>query len=401
MTYAKTPATAVIPLLCIWLAACGGGSHTTSSSTPKPSSKSQAIVVSGGPDNNYANGLFTSVTICAPGTSNCQTVDNVLVDTGSYGLRLLSSALGTLSNSLPQQKGGSGQPLFECAQFIDSVLWGPVKLADFQIAGQKAASIPVEVIDAGTVPVASACKTIGPAEEDVSSLGANGILGIGFFVADCGDACAASTSSNPGFYYSCSGSSCVITSQPSNAQVQNPIAALPANNNGVVIELSSTSSSVPTLSGSLVLGIGSTSDNALGSAQIIVPDQNGNLKTTFNGKQYSGFLDTGSNAYFFLDGTTTGIQECSGSNHGFYCPSSPVSLSAVNASVQGSTTNTVKFTITSASQLFATNNFVFPSLGGPNPDTFDWGLPFFIGRKVFIALEGHSTPSAAGPFWAY
>nr|WP_249193126.1 DUF3443 family protein [Burkholderia cenocepacia] len=40
---------------------------------------------------NAQNVLYTSVTICMPGTSNCQTIDNVLVDTGSFGLRLFNS----------------------------------------------------------------------------------------------------------------------------------------------------------------------------------------------------------------------------------------------------------------------------------------------------------------------
>ncbi len=55
-----------------------------------PAQNVQPITVNAGPANNYANGLFTSVTICVPGsTSNCQTIDGVLVDTGSSGLRVL------------------------------------------------------------------------------------------------------------------------------------------------------------------------------------------------------------------------------------------------------------------------------------------------------------------------
>jgi hypothetical protein len=62
----------------------------------------------------------------------------------------------------------------------------------------------------------------------------------------------------------------------------------------------------------------------------------------------------------------------------------------------------VNFTIVSASQLFSNNNdFVFPALGGPNPGIFDWGLPFFMGRNVFVAIEGRNTPAGVGPFWAY
>ncbi|MFP3562254.1 DUF3443 family protein, partial [Paraburkholderia sp. SIMBA_049] len=52
-----------------------------------------------------------NVKICAPGTSNCQVVNNVLVDTASYGLRLVGSAEGVLNN-LPQVTSG-GAPVAE------------------------------------------------------------------------------------------------------------------------------------------------------------------------------------------------------------------------------------------------------------------------------------------------
>ena len=55
-----------------------------------PTQNVQPITVNAGPANNYANGLFTSVTICVPAsTVSCQTIDGVLVDTGSSGLRVL------------------------------------------------------------------------------------------------------------------------------------------------------------------------------------------------------------------------------------------------------------------------------------------------------------------------
>lgn len=387
----------LVTLLSAGVLSCGGGAGQNSSQSA--AKNSQAIAVTGGPDNNYANGLFTTVTVCAPGTSNCQSIPNVLVDTGSFGLRLLASSLGTLGSSLPQQTSGSNT-VFECGQFVDSVLWGPVVTADVTLSNQTASSVPIEVVDASSVPVPAACKAIGPSEEDVSSLGANGILGIGFFIADCGNACTASSSANPGFYYGCVASSCSVISQAVNQQVQNPVALLPNNNNGVVIQLPAATNSAPTISGSLILGIGTARNNTPGSAQVFTPDQFGNMHTSFRGNQYAGFLDTGSNAYFFLDSKTTGIPNCSSAEKGFYCPSSPTNVSATNSSSQGG--STVNFTIDSASQLFSSGgNAVFPTLGGPNPATFDWGLPFFFGRNVFVAIEGRQTPIGAGPFWAY
>ena len=73
----------------------GGGSNTAVSSDENV----QPIAVNGGPTadsssgHTYPNVAFTSVTVCVPGTSNyCQTIDGVLVDTGSVGLRLAPSS---------------------------------------------------------------------------------------------------------------------------------------------------------------------------------------------------------------------------------------------------------------------------------------------------------------------
>jgi hypothetical protein len=78
-----------------------------------------------------------------------------------------------------------------------------------------------------------------------------------------------------------------------------------------------------------------------------------------------------------------------------------VNLTATNIGANNAST-VVNFTIDSASTLFSnTSDNVFPTLGGPNPGAFDWGLPFFFGRKVYTAIEGASTPGGPGPYWAY
>jgi len=106
----------------------------------------QAITVNTGPtagppyNDPYVDGAFTSVTVCVPGSAtNCQTISGILVDTGSTGLRILSSAL-TLS--LPQETGSNGSPVVECFPFVDGVTWGPVQTADMTIAGEQAKSLP-------------------------------------------------------------------------------------------------------------------------------------------------------------------------------------------------------------------------------------------------------------------
>ncbi len=78
--------------------------------------------------------LTTSVTICQTGTSNCATIDDVQVDTGSNGLRLLASALPA-SLALPAVPSGGGVS-GECAVFGSGYAWGAVRRADVRMAGQ-------------------------------------------------------------------------------------------------------------------------------------------------------------------------------------------------------------------------------------------------------------------------
>lgn len=243
---------------------CGGAP----ASTPAPASNVQAIVVNAGPANNYFNGAFTSVTICVPGqTTGCQTIDGVLVDTGSSGLRVLSSAL-TLS--LPQQAGSNGGPIVECAQFLDGFTWGPVQTADVKLAGEQASRVPIQVIDERAFPnIPTSCSSSGTAEDTLDALGANAILGVGLFKQDCGLACAFVGSSNPGFYFSCPASGCQPAAVPLVSQVQNPVALFPTDNNGVVIQLPAVpAGGAVSVTGSLIYGIGTQSNNALGSAKV-------------------------------------------------------------------------------------------------------------------------------------
>jgi len=396
-------AMAVLVLSCILVFGCGGGSTHTASMAPPPTSGSnvQPIIVSSGPEHNYANGVFTSVKVCEPSTSNCQTIDNILVDTGSYGLRLLSSGGGgALTLSLPSENASNGNPLGECAGFVSGFTWGPIKTADVFVSGETARNLPVQVIDQSFAGIPEPCKNGGVPENDtIQTLGANGILGVGPFAQDCGQQCQLTGASNPGWYYSCSVTSCDTTPVSLANQVQNPITLFAQDNNGVIVELPSVSAPSATVSGSLVFGIGTQSNNSLGGSAIFTIDSNGDFSTGFKGQTYPAFIDSGSNAYFFLDDKTTGLSVCP-DNSGFYCPSSPANLSATTTS--GSTSNTVQFSISNADTLFSTGaHAVFQTLGGPNPGSFDWGLPFFFGRKVYTAIEAHSTPAGTGPYWAY
>jgi len=349
------------------------------------------------------NLAFTSVILCAPGSSNCQSIDNVLIDTGSSGLRIMASALSA-SLALPQQTDTGGNPVVECGHFVDGYTWGPVKLADLKMSGEQARSLPIQIIGDPNYPLVPAgCSASGASKNSVASLRANGILGLAIFPQDCGPACA--QSSNPGLYYSCPPAGCQPATIPLALQLQHPVAKFAGDNNGVIIELPAVpAGGAASVSGSLVFGIGTQANNGIGSATVIgVDSATSNFTTVYNGASYSAsFIDSGSNALFFADAGTPVCTDPVAA--GFYCPATTKNLSAT---IQGRNGRAalVNFSLANATALVTTNPgfAALGSLGAPqiSANSFDWGLPFFYGRKVYIAIDGANTPAGSGPYIAF
>ena len=97
------------------------------------------------------------------------------------------------------------------------------------------------------------------------------------------------------------------------------------------------------------------------------------------------------------------LTQCTDGSVGFYCPASLTSLSAVLVGTNAQRSS-VSFAIANATALFADGSkTVLPTLSGPLGDatSFDWGLPFFYGRRVFIGIEAQASPLGSGPFYAF
>jgi hypothetical protein len=417
--WGDSAAAGVAAVLLLTLGACSGGSSTGSISsgiTTTPPTVSvnnvQPVLMDYGPIVNgqfvgFNNTLYTTVTICVPGTIICQSIDHILVDTGSSGLRIPAS-LVTLN--LPYMTDTSNNPIGNCVQYADTTYqWGPMVKVDVQMAGEIASSVPIQVVGPTNFAAApSLCTSGGTPAQTVADLGANGILGIGLFRQDCGSACA--TAAPPAVYFSCPASGCVAASVPLTSQLQNPVWMFPQDNNGLAIILPQVGAAGSvSLSGQMIFGIGTQADNALGGAQAQGADAEGNFTTTFNGKAYSGsYIDSGSSGYFFLDSATTGLPNCAANSdaNGFYCPASPVTSTALNSGPNPRGTGVpvsinVAFSVANALPLIDSPFVVFNNLGGPSPLIFDWGIPFFLGRTVFVGIEGQSSPAGTGPYWAY
>ncbi len=398
------------------LALCGSGlsgvgcssGGSNSGGGPALASNVIPVVVNAGPtgaQSSYVDGLFASATLCVPGNAaSCQTIDGLLVDTGSTGVRILSAVL-TLP--LPKQTDDAGNAIANCSQFADgSYFFGPLVYADVQLGGGRASSLPIQVIaDPASADFAkppAACTSGGGQDQGtLDSLGANGILGVGLFEQDCGPGCA--TDSSPGIYFRCTSSLCDPTVVPVEKQMTNPLSAFAADNNGFSITLPD----VPpdgsaSVAGTLTLGIGTQANNALGSTTILVPDQVGNMTTVFQGQSYgSSTIDSGTNAVFFSSPAMSGLPTCK-VNKDFYCPSATVDLSGSLVGADGASAG-ITFSVANADSLLAGDNYGFDDLAGPNAPSpgFLWGLPFFFHRTVVTAFDGRATPSGAGPYWAY
>jgi hypothetical protein len=302
-------------------------------------------------------------------------------------------------------------------------------LADVGITGEKASSIPIQIIGGTSAGVPSQCLATpvnptlpnGGNDDTLEALGANGILGIGGYPWDCGSYCTSpSNLSAAGYpYYVCpTGQVCSpVNAQPAD-QATNPVAAFSSSdNNGVLVTLPSvpaTGAVNGTITGSLIFGIETQSNNTLASSATVYGlDQYSNIpQITYKGVQYTSpsntiVLDTGSEAINFLDATTlasVGIVDCTDAP-GYYCPTGTVPFS-VTLSGANSTSGTITFSIMNADTLFASGNAAFNDLGGdggtgPSNDSLDFGLAFFFGRSVYVGMmpglfSGESAaPSAA------
>jgi hypothetical protein len=365
----------------------------------------EAMTVDAGPAGvNAVNTAYISVTVCVPGTTTCKTIDHIEVDTGSIGLRIMSSVLTAApAITLPAETDGSGNPLGECLQFADGTSWGSLAIADIQlpVSGESATNLHVQVIGDPAYPTVPTDCT-GIPENTVVAFGANGILGVGPFIQDCGSACVAAATPLT-VYYSCpSPSTCAAANASLAEQVPNPVTLFGTDSNGVIVELPAVvSAGSTTTSGSLVFGIGTRTNNGLGTATVLPEDPNtGWITGTYKGTVYTdSYLDSGSNANFFTDSSLT---PCT-SNPNFYCPVSTMSETATLKGTNAATL-TANFSVANADTLFSITSYTaFSNLGGTNSDTagFDLGLPFFYGHNVFTAIEGNTVSGNMGPFFAY
>ncbi|WP_174769741.1 DUF3443 family protein [Paraburkholderia bonniea] len=374
----------------------GDGGETVKDSNTIPITVEQY-----GPPIGYnVNQPYVSITLCPPGSKDpteCKTIDHMLLDTGSVGVRVIASQIpAALQAKLPAQTGATNDltgkaPLAECALFGSGFTWGSIKQADVLMGDKKAPALPIQIVsdpDLSTVPTTCTSRG-GPNIGSVDGIIANGVVGIGHTARD----------SAVNYYYCPSATSCTTATVAATSQVMHPVMAFATDNNGTIIRLPAVpATGQAKVTGELVFGIGTRTNNALPAAAAIIPvDAYGRYMTTYNGIARRSLIDSGTNTLVFVDATIP-VKP-----NGFYEPLTPATLITQMAAQSSGTTvqKEVKFTIENSTTLFATGNTAFSSLGLYSSVASAWGLPFFFGRDVYTVVDTAKIGGLAGPFVAF
>ena len=214
-------------------------------------------------------------------------------------------------------------------------------------------------------------------------------------------------------------------------QTTNPVFGFTGtgDDNGVLLQFPAVAAASGALNvqGTLIFGINTQLNNqaqTMSTLNTYLADGSGDFISTLltttgpytvSATSYTNsFIDSGSNG-IYLPGTTIATDP----KYGWFTPtvaasgSTSADVVTLTATQQGAGggaayTNHLSFEIANANTvLFPSgngNNTVFNGLGAA-AGGIDWGLPFFLGKSIFIGLEANtitiaSTPQL-GPFWAY
>jgi len=122
------------------LAGCfGGNGASTAAVAPPPIANVATVTVDSGPGaaSGQINHAYVTVKVCVPSSQTCASIDHVLLDTGSNGLRLVGSVLASRSLTLPNETDEQGQTIEECVSFTGGQTWARLQPRMFTSQARK------------------------------------------------------------------------------------------------------------------------------------------------------------------------------------------------------------------------------------------------------------------------
>jgi len=210
-------------------------------------------------------------------------------------------------------------------------------------------------------------------------------------------------------YFACSTTTYAFnsTATPLNQPLKNPITALSQNNNGAILSLPSVpAGGSSSKNGYLILGIDTQSNNAsTGMTVFPCTNDHSEFKTTLQGNTFQYSLFQTLSNYNCVE---SNLPIASSSNPQYYTPSS---VQTLRGSILG-TTNHLDFQLYIGNSLTISNYYqtsralcVFSEFAAYNNNNSGYntlyGLPFFLGRNVFIGFESASSNLGSGRYYAF
>jgi hypothetical protein len=374
------------------------------------------------------NSLCASVTICDTNASNCQKISGLRIDTVHAGLRIFKSAINssTLTALTPVQVSSKNLAILENLSSTD-ILWGSIYQAKITLGGQTTPNLTtLQIIDNGTLSTGSDQSAAGSsllttlnsitspasnftlitAPNDTYTY--NGILGIGPEQYRCINNASCLTDTNNNRYFACetTNHTCTSTTATYAQQLINPIMALSENNNGAIISLPSTApGGSSSKNGYLILGIDTQSNNtSTGMTAFSCSNYYSELTTSLQGTIFSSSrFQTLNNQNLIASNIPA-----SPNSPNYYMP---YSVQTLKGSILG-TNSHLDFQIYIGNSLIIATNYqnyatlsVFSEFAMYNNKStgYDaiYGLPFFLGRNVFIGFENSRSNLGSGKYYAF
>lgn len=339
------------------------------------------------------NRLTVSVTLCAPGGARCATIDHIMVDTGSVGLRLQPGTVPP-GLGLPLARDGDGRAMAECLHFTGNAAWGGLYRADVRLGGMEARDIPVQLVG-DELKRPESC----PAGAHPTS---NGTLGIGMRATDCDGSCIQSATHPRYFVCTPSGCAAAAGSVPDSLRLPNPVRRFASNSNGVVFDMPMPARrGVPSVRGRLIFGVGTSSDNTPGAAQPIRLGPDLRFRTLYGGVEHAdSYFDSGTQYMIVPD---PALPHCEDSRYAV-CQSPTRRLGATLIGADGARLDLpfLAGTYPAASERGVFASAVQTAAPG-HEDLFVWGFPFFLGRRVYLVYRDATVPGRPdldGPLYA-
>ena len=377
-----------------------GTTGVTAPQTPTQSNTANTVPVIVSSASNSLNSPRVSVTVCQPGTTSCTTIPNIIVDTGSTGLRLFKSSLTSTLALPPETNPATNDPIGECLAFGGGPVFGQVVTADIQMAGEVASAVPIQIIDSTFASVPASCSSQGSLLS-ASTLEANGIIGVSNDLQDCGQACATVGQQGQQMYFDCNGTNCdassfgIVLAQ----QVTNPVSKFATDNNGVILSFPDLAAGMAAEAvGTMTFGVGTQADNSASNVSMVEGLNNG-MQSTINGASVRASIDSGSSVDYIAN---LSLLTCSVEGYTWYCPSNTTSMSA--AYTGGGSQLNLTYDVANANSVLtspaAGSSYAVADLAMPeelfNQPGIDLGMSYLFGHTLYLQYPNNSATPMIG-----